>query len=122
MENRNFQYLYKDTENIFFMDLEDFSQVEVPISVLDWELRFLIEGRDYQLLMFNGKAISIILPASMIYKVTEAYDAVKGDTSKTATKKVTLENGLEVDAPMFIKVGDTVKVNTTTGEYISRFN
>ena len=72
--------------------------------------------------MFNGKAISIVLPASMIYKVTEAPDADKGNTSKSATKKITLENGLQVDVPMFIKIGDTVKVNTSTAEYISRFN
>lgn len=122
MENKNFQYLYKDSENINFMDLEDYSQIEVPLEVLDWESRFLIEGRDYQLLMFNGKAISIVLPASMIYKVTEAFDADKGNTSKSATKEITLENGLKVQGPMFIKVGDTVKVNTSTGEYISRFN
>lgn len=122
MVNKNFQYLYSDGENLNFMDLEDFSQVEIPLEDLSWEARFLIEGRDYQLLMFNGKPISIILPASMIYKVTVAPDADKGNTSKSATKKITLENGLEVDAPMFIKVGDTVKVNTSTGEYIGRFN
>jgi|LakMenEpi03Aug12_release.lakeMendotaPanAssembly.Ray.scaffolds.fasta_scaffold11564_8 elongation factor P len=122
MENRNFQYLYKNGDHLNFMDLEDYSQVEIPIEDLEWESRFLIENRDYQLLMFNGKAISIVLPASMIYKVTEAFDAEKGNTSKSATKEITLENGLKVHAPMFIKVGDTVKVNTESGEYISRFN
>ncbi len=122
MENRNYQFLYSDGTNLVFMDMEDYSQVELPLDNIEDMAKYLIEGREFQLLVYQGKPISIILPASMIFKVIEAPDAVKGDTSKTANKKVKLENGLEMNAPMFIKEGDIIKVNTETGLYVSRFN
>ncbi len=122
MENKNYQYLYSDDENLVFMDMEDYSQVELSVSNVEDLAKFLIEGREFQLLMYQGKPLSIILPASMIFKVIEAPDAVKGDTSKSASKKVILENGLEVSAPLFIRVGDVIKINTESGQYVSRFN
>jgi elongation factor P len=120
--NKNFQYLYADTKNLVFMDLEDYSQVELALEDASDTSMFLTEGKEFQLILYNGKPLSIMLPASMIFKVVEAPDAVKGDTSKSATKTIKLENGLEVSAPLFIKVGDVVKVNTESGQYVSRFN
>lgn len=122
VENKNFQFLYTDKEALVFMDLEDYSQVELSLDLAENTAQYLTEGKEFQLVLYQGKPLSVILPASMIFKVIEAPDAVKGDTSKAATKIIKLDNGLELKAPLFIKVGDVVKVNTESGEYVSRFN
>ena len=118
--NENLQYLYKDNENLYFMNSVDFNTYELAISKCDYEKDFLTESKMYQVILFNGKPISIVLPPSMFLKVIESEPAVRGNTSTNPTKKVVLENGLEIEVPMFIKVGDTIKINTGTGEYTSR--
>lgn len=89
-------------------------------SMAENEEKYLVEGADYQVTFFEDKPVGITLPASLFFKVKEAPPAVKGNTATGATKIITLENGLSVEAPQFIKQGDTVKINTSTGEYVSR--
>lgn len=120
VENINMQYLYKDQENLYFMNDVDFNQYELPLKGNEYETKYLMEGKNFQIMVYKNKPISIILPPSMFYKVIEAPDAVKGNTSTNPSKRITLENGLEMNAPLFIKIGDTIKVNTTTGEYTGR--
>lgn len=120
VENKNLQYLYKTDEVYAFMDMSDFSQIEIPAENAEYEGKFLIEGREYQVMFYNEKPISIILNPSMFYIVTYSPPAVKGNTATNAYKTVTLENGMELSVPLFIKEGDTVKVNTETGLYVNR--
>lgn len=122
VENVNMQFLYSDNEMLHFMNLADFSDVSLPLKDYKNEAKYLVEGKEFQVTLFEGKPIAIVLPASMFYKVVEAFDAVKGNTSNNPSKEVTLENGLVVMAPMFVKVGDILKINTTTGQYSSRAN
>lgn len=118
--NINMQYLYKDDEFLYFMNEEDYSQIEIALSKCEYESKFLVEGKTFQITLFNGKPISVVLPPSMFYTVKEAYPAVKGNTSSGASKKVILENDLEVEVPQFIKEGDVVKINTTSCTYTGR--
>jgi elongation factor P len=119
-QNKNMQYLYSDGEDLYFMDPVDYSQVQIPVKNVESEAKFLVEGKEFLLMFYEGKPISITLPASLYLEVKEAEPATKGNTATNATKKITLENGLVVNAPLFIKVGDVVKINTTTGEYVER--
>lgn len=120
IENKNLQYLYKDDNGYVFMDMNDFSQVEVALSDAEYEGKYLIEGKEFQVQFFKGRPIAIILNPSMFYVVKHSPMAVKGDTSKAAYKTVTLENDMEIEVPLFIKEGDTIKINTDTGLYVNR--
>lgn len=122
VENKELQFLYKDADNAIFMDMTTYEQVEIPISLINDESKFLIEEKKFQIVFYNEKPISIILPPSLFCEVTDAPPAVRGNTATNATKKITLENGMIIDAPQFIKKGDVIKINTTTGEYIERGN
>lgn len=120
VSNRNMQFLYNDGENLNFMDNTDYSQIQLPIKEAEYEAKFLTEGKDFQITFYDDKPIAVVLPVGMYLKVAEADPAVKGNTSNNALKEITLENGLKIQAPMFIKPGDVVKINTTTGEYVER--
>jgi elongation factor P len=119
---RNFQYLYVDSENFHFMDSETYEQTAIPIEGLEEKKLFLKEGDSYQLVLWENSPIDILLPYKMTFEVTDAQDAVKGDTVTGATKLATIETGLQVKVPLFIKTGDKILVNTDTKEYVERVN
>lgn len=116
------QYLYADDENYHFMDNESYEQFEVPLEGMEDKGLFMKEGDTYKVTMWEHKPIDIIIPMKMIYEVTEAEDAVKGDTVTGATKYVTVETGLTVKVPIFIKQHEKIMVNTETKEYVERVN
>lgn len=120
VENRNMQYLYADEEKLYFMDPVSYTQEEIPLNRVSSELKYLVEGKEFQITFFDRKPLGIILPPSMFYKVTEAPPAIRGNTSSSATKHVVVENGLSVEVPQFIKEGDVIKVNTESGSYTGR--
>ncbi len=120
VENKTMQFLYKDDDNHYFMDNIDYSQYEIPTESIAYESKFLIEGKDFQIMLYKGKPISIILSPSMFFKIVSAPPAVKGNTATSATKKAIIENGTEIEVPLFIKEGDTIKINTETGLYVNR--
>lgn len=122
VSNKNMQYLYSDADFAYFMDNDDYSQTQIELGQIENEAKYLVEGQDFQVTFFEDKPISIILPVGMYLKVKEADMAVKGNTSTGASKKIRLENDLEIEAPLFIKPGDVVKINTTTGQYVERGN
>ncbi|HUT22573.1 MAG TPA: elongation factor P [Candidatus Bipolaricaulota bacterium] len=113
-------YLYTEGNECYFMDNESFEQFSLEASALGNMTSFLIEGRDVDLLKFNGKPVSVELPKKVELKVTEAAPGIKGDSSQGATKQITLETGAQMQAPLFIKEGDIIRVNTETGEYVER--
>lgn len=120
LQRKKAQYLYEEPDNYNFMEQDSYEQVSIPKDVIGEQGKFLKEDLEVYVLYYNSNPISIDLPPKATYKVTEAPDAVRGDTSTTATKYITLENGLQIQAPLFIKEGDAVRVNTETGEYVER--
>lgn len=118
--NKGVQYLYNDGTNYFFMDPESFEQFEFSADVVDTAASYLKEGENLNLQFFDGKVINVELPKNLFLEVTYTEDVVKGDTSGAVQKDATLETGLSIRVPAFIKTGDIVSVDTTTGEYRER--
>ncbi|KKU26009.1 MAG: Elongation factor P [Candidatus Magasanikbacteria bacterium GW2011_GWA2_46_17] len=115
------QYLYKSGDNFAFMDMATYEQMEVSPDVIGEESKYLKEGVDVILGLYEGRPVSVQLPKKIIYKVVEAPPAVKGDSAAgNVTKEITLDNGLKIQAPIFIKEGEEILVNTETGEYSAR--
>lgn len=120
LQSRELQYLYNDSEKIYFMDPKSFQQVDLDFSLAKDVIHFLKEGGNYQLSFFEEKPIIIKIPPKVILKVTKAEDAVKGNTVAGASKEVLLETGFKLKVPLFIKQGDKVIINTETKNYVSR--
>jgi len=121
LEKRRVQYLYASDDKFAFMDNSTYEQFEVGLDVLAGFEKYLKEGLEIILLFSDGAPITCEFPKKVSFKVTEAEPGVRGDTaSGRVTKEVTLENGLKIRAPLFIKEGDTVIINTETGEYAER--
>jgi elongation factor P len=114
------QYLYKEEDNYIFMDSQSYDQFFLPRETLGGSARYLIEGTEVVVLNFNNNPVSIELPVKMKLKVAEAPPGIKGDTASGGGKLVKLETGMEITAPLFIKEGDEIIVNTEKGEYVSR--
>jgi elongation factor P len=120
VENRKVQYLYNDGSTYFFMDGDSFEQFELPSDMVDEAANYLKEGNDINLQFFDGKVINVELPNNLYLEVTYAENVVKGDTTSSVLKDATLETGKVVKVPAFIKVGDIIKVDTRTGDYLER--
>jgi elongation factor P len=114
------QYLYNDNATFYFMNDESFDQFEVPIDLVGDNAGYMKEGDHVQLQFFDGRPINVELPKNVPLKVTYAEDAVKGDTSTSITKEATLETGISIKVPAFIKTGDLISIDTTTGAYRER--
>lgn len=114
------QYIYKESSDYFFMDNESYEQFSLSEEVLGNLIKYLKEGTEVILLNFNGTPINIELPIKMRLKVIQAPPGVRGNTVSTGGKIVTLETGLKISTPLFIKEGDEIIVNTEKGEYVSR--
>lgn len=122
VERRSAQFLYNDGQSVHFMDTGDYSQFQLSSDELEWELNFLKEGGKVVATFLDGKAISIEIPRSVELEVSSTSDAVAGNTSSGATKEATTETGYQLQVPLFIKQGETLKINTDSGEYTSRVN
>ena len=114
------QYLYSDDLGYHFMNLDDYGQIVLTAQDVGNAAGYLVDGMTVVLPMFDGTAIGVDLPASVELTVTYAEPAVKGDTRTGATKGVTLETGIEVQVPLFIEQGERIKVDTRTGDYLTR--
>jgi elongation factor P len=119
-EHRSMQYMYTDGTAWNFMDNATYEQVALTNEHLEGYAEFLMENHDYKILYFEGKPISLDLPSAVILVVTDSEPGVKGDSVSNLTKSATLETGLVVKVPLFIKIGDKVKVDTRTKEYLER--
>lgn len=120
VSNKTVQYLYKDDSLFYFMDPESFEQFELNADIVDSAAGYLKEGNELNLQMFDGRVINVELPKNIYLEVTYAEDVVKGDTTSNVLKDATLETGLVVKVPAFIKQGDIISVDTATGEYRER--
>ncbi len=116
---KEMQYLYKDDENAYFMDPLTFEQVSVPLRIIDGD-EFLKEGEKYIISFYQNEALTLNLNPKVELKVTDTAPAAKGNSSANVFKDATLENGMTVKVPMFINIGDTVRVDTRTKAYTER--
>ena len=120
LDRKHAQYLYSDGNGYVFMDEATYDQFTLGKDIIGDSPKYVREGESIQLQYYKGKPINIDLPVKVTLKVTEAMQADKGNTATAATKPITLETGLVVNAPMFIKTGEEVVVDTRTGTYVER--
>ena len=114
------QFLYSDNAAFYFMNTDSYEQFELPADDMEDKAGYLREGDGLTALTFNGRIIGVELPKNVPLKVTYTENAVRGDTSSAITKDATLETGITVKVPAFIKQGDTISVDTATGAYRER--
>lgn len=120
LDFHNVAYLYNDGDFYHFMDNVTFEQPAIKAEMLGDDALYLKEGMEVKLTFYKGEPLDVEIPSSVDLKVVEAETAIRGDTATGVTKKVTTETGLQVNCPQFVKVGDTIRVNTETGEYVTR--
>lgn len=118
--NQTVQYLYNDGTVFYFMNEETFEQFEVSSDLVGDGAGYIKEGDRVQLQFFDGRPINVELPKNVPLEVTYTENAVKGDTSSAITKDATLETGITIKVPAFIKQGDVISVDTATGAYRER--
>jgi elongation factor P len=118
--NQTVQYLYNDGATFYFMDQTSYEQFEVPAALLGDQAGYLKEGDNVIIQLFDGRAINVELPKNVYLAVTYTEDVVKGDTTSSVMKEATLETGISVKVPAFIKTGDVISVDTTSGAYRER--
>jgi elongation factor P len=114
------QFLYTEGINHYFMDMDSYEQFSLSEKALDTAVNYLVEGMEVTILNFNGHPINIELPIKVKLKVVEAPPGIRGNTVSSGGKVVTLETGLKISTPLFIKESDEVIVNTERGEYVTR--
>lgn len=120
LDHRQVQYLYQDGDFYHFMDLETYEQPVLNASMLQNTLPFLSEGLNLELVEYNGQPLEIEIPLIVELQVIEVEAAVKGDTATGATKNVITSTGLQIQGPLFLRIGDVIRVDTRTGAYLSR--
>jgi elongation factor P len=120
IERLDHQYLYQDDLGYHFMNLEDFGQIALSAGDVGATSGYLVDGMTVSLTLYRGNPIGVEMPAAVELEVTYAEPGVKGDTRTGATKPVTLETGIQVQVPLFVEQGDRIKVDTRSGEYLTR--
>jgi len=120
IDRRDYTFLYRDDMGFNFMDGETYEQINVSDDLVGESADFMTDGMTVRLAMFEETPVDIELPASVEIEVTFAEPGVKGDRVSGATKPVTLATGRVIQAPLFVELGDVVKVDTRTGDYITR--
>ena len=120
LEEKNMQYLYKDGDNYCLMDNDTYDQIFLSEEQIGESRLFLAENENVSMLVYNGQPIGMELPIFVELSVSETDPGMKGDTASKVTKPATLETGAVVPVPIFINVGDKIKVDTRTGGYVER--
>jgi elongation factor P len=122
VEERKMTYSWAESDSYVFMDTSNGDQIHVEKDKVGDEARFLTEGLDCEVTLYNGNAIGVELPASVVMQIVESEPGIKGDTASGATKPAKLSSGTTVNVPLFIKENEWVKVDTRTGQYLERVN
>jgi len=120
IDNREFQFLYREADDYVFMDNTSYEQMNVGPAALGDAANYVIEGSTAVLQMYKGEIVGVDLPAAVELKVAETEPGVQGDRVSGARKAATLETGLVVQVPLFVNTGDKLKIDTRSGEYITR--
>ena len=122
VDKRDMQYLYRDGTDFVFMDTSNYDQITVPEATVGDSANFLLENQDAIVALHEGVALYVELPAAVVLEITYTEPGLQGDRSTGGTKPATLETGHEIAVPLFLEKGTRVKVDTRTGEYLSRVN
>lgn len=120
LEKKKAQFLYKDGEKLVFMDPVSYEQFEIAENIIGDQARFLKEGTEVDLKLYEGQALSVVLPLKMKFKITDTEPGFKGNSVTNIYKDATLETGATLKIPLFIEEGEEIIVNTGTGEYVER--
>ena len=120
IERRDMQYLYEDSGLYYFMDMESYEQIAVNADTVGDSLKFVKDNEVVKVCSHEGNVFSIDPPLSVELLITETEPGFKGDTTTGATKPATVETGAQVNVPLFVEQGDKIKIDTRTGEYLSR--
>src|SRR6516162_9225496 len=120
LDKREMQYIYQDGDGYVFMDTENFDQITLDREWVGDLMLYIKEGNKAQVVFYDGKPISLELPATVELKVTDTEPSVKGATAAAQYKPATLETGLKITVPPFVGIGEMVAIDTRTGEYLSR--
>jgi len=120
IETKEMQYLYNSGDEYHFMDTETYEQITLPASALEGAVQYLKENMGIGIQFYEGQPIGVDLPTAVELVVVHTEPGFKGDTATGGTKPATLETGLVVQVPLFIEEGDVLKIDTRTGEYLSR--
>lgn len=116
---KEMQYLYKDDDAVFFMDNQTFEQASIPL-VLVPDHAYLKEGDSFAVSFLEGKPLTVLLPPKMVFKVVETSPGVKGNSATNVFKEAILENNIKTRVPLFINVGESIRVDTRTGAYTEK--
>ena len=120
LESRDMQFLYHEGEQLVFMDMTTYDQMHMDAEATDGKANYLKDGQECRVLLYNEKPLDIEIPASLVLEVTETEPGAKGDTVSNVTKPATLETGVVIQVPLFVNIGDRVKVDTRTNGYLGR--
>ena len=120
IETKEMQYLYNDGDLYYFMDPETFEQTPLGKDAVEDAIKFVKENVNVTIRYFKGKAFSVEAPNFVDLEVTQTEPGFKGDTASNTTKPATVETGLTINVPLFVEIGDTLRIDTRTGEYMSR--
>jgi elongation factor P len=120
VERREVQYLYKDSESYYFMDMESYDQVQLTEEKLGDAVKYLKENMTMHIVTYQDKPIGVDLPNYVELKVVETSPGIKGDTATGGNKPATLETGYIVTVPLFVNVGDVLQIDTRSGLYLKR--
>jgi elongation factor P len=120
LDRREMQFLYREGDHLVLMDNQTYEQTHVPLDVVGDAARYLVEGATALVPMYEGVPIGVELPAAVVLRVTKTDPGVKGDRVSGAMKPATLETGITVQVPLFVEEGDRLKVDTRSGQYLSR--
>ena len=119
-ERKNLEFSYEDRGTYSFMDLESYDSLELDPAMLEEAIPFLVPNTEYEILFVDDKPVQLILPSTVELKVIESAVGIRGDTASNVQKPATLETNLVVQVPLFIKEGETIKVNTSDRSYSGR--
>jgi translation elongation factor P (EF-P) len=120
IDKRDMTYSYKDGDLYYFMDPESYDMIPVNGHVIENDMKFVKENEVCKLMSHNGDVFAIEPPINVILEVTECEPGVAGNTATNATKPCTVETGATLNVPLFVNQGDSIKIDTRTGEYVSR--
>lgn len=122
LEFKPVQYLYLQDDTATFMDLETYEQYELPTSIIEEELKYLLDNMEVKIQFFGSEVIGVALPTTVVLKVEETQPSIKGATVSGSGKPATMETGLVVNVPDFIEAGEMLEINTQEGTYLKRIS
>ena len=120
MTTKKMEYSYKDGNDYVFSDPETYETVNITPDVIGNDVNYLVENATVTVTFIEGKVVGIEMPSSVVLTVTDAPEGIRGDSANNVMKTVTLETGINIQAPLFIKTGEKIKVDTRTGKYMER--